>query len=225
MTSEIPMFLDGKQRMVRFFDEDGIALREEVEFHQIGTHLCYPYPHPETITLPKYIECQRVTNKGTVLPDRYFQFIMDLVELGLTGEAPIMVKGVAVVPRDFTIAYIIEEREHILNETKFGEQRGCVKIVVSGSKEGKPHQYIFSLWSVGEGMGEGTGIPAALGATLMQRGRIPMKGVFPPEAAVNPMEFLGVMQELLNLDQVTGASSPLLIQSVDADGNVKELSL
>jgi hypothetical protein len=39
------------------------------------------------------------------------------------------------------------------------------------------------------------------------------------------MEFLGVMQELLKLDQVTGASSPLLIQSVDADGNVKELSL
>ncbi|MFX1319169.1 MAG: saccharopine dehydrogenase family protein [Promethearchaeota archaeon] len=225
MTSEIPMFLDGKHQKVRFFGKDGVALREEVVFHQIGTHLCYPYPHPETITLPNYIQCKRVTNKGTVLPDRYFQFIMNIVESGLTGEDPVMVKGLMVVPRDFAIAYIIEERKRILKETKFGEQRGCVKIVVSGFKGGKPHQYIFSLWSVREGMGEGTGIPAALGATLMQRGKIPRRGVFPPEAAVNPMEFLGVMQELLNLDQMTGAGSPLLIQSVDADGNIKELFL
>ena len=225
MTSEIPMFLDGKQQTVRFFDDDGVALREEVAFHQIGTYLCYPYPHPETITLPNYISCQRVTNKGTVLPEQYFQFIMDLVQLGLTGEEPITVKGVQVAPRDFTIAYIIKERERILEETQFGVQRGCAKIVVSGSKEGKPHQYVFSLWSIGQAMGEGTGIPAAIGATLMQRGKIPTKGVFPPEAVVNPMEFLAVMQEVLNLERMTGASSPLLIESVDANGNVKELSL
>jgi saccharopine dehydrogenase (NAD+, L-lysine-forming) len=150
---------------------------------------------------------------------------MDLVQLGLTEEAPITVKGAEVVPRDFSIAYIIKERERFLKETKFGEQRGCAKIVVSGRKKGKPHQYIFSLWSIGQAMGEGTGIPAALGATLMHRGKIPTKGVFPPEAAVNPMEFLGVMQEFLNLDQITGDSSPLLIQSVDADGKIKELSL
>ncbi|MDO8056717.1 MAG: saccharopine dehydrogenase C-terminal domain-containing protein [Candidatus Hermodarchaeota archaeon] len=225
MTSEIPMFLDGKQQTVRFFDDDGVALREEVAFHQIGTYLCYPYPHPETITLPNYISCQRVTNKGTVLPERYFQFIMDLVQLGLTGEEPITVKGVQVAPRDFTIGYIIKERERILEETQFGVQRGCAKIVVSGFKEGKPHQYVFSLWSIGQAMGEGTGIPAAIGTTLMQRGKIPTKGVFPPEATVNPMEFLAVMQEVLNLERMTGASSPLLIESVDANGNVKELSL
>ena len=225
MTSDIPMFLEGKERTVQFFDEEGIALREEVTFHKIGTYLCYPYPHPETITLPNYIQCQRVTNKGTVLPNRYFNFIIKLVKLGLTSEEPINVKGTPVIPRDFSIAYIIEEREKILKETKFGKQRGCAKIVVAGQKKGKPHQYVFSLWSIGQAMGEGTGIPAAIGATLMHRGKIPLKGVFPPEACVEPMEFLGVMQEYLKLDTVTGGSSPLLIQSIDAEGNVKELSL
>ena len=68
MTSPIPMFLDGKYTTVDYFSEDGIALREEVDFHQIGTFTCYPYPHPETITLPKYIKCKRVTNLGCVLP-------------------------------------------------------------------------------------------------------------------------------------------------------------
>ena len=191
MTSDIPMFLEGKERTVRFFDEQGIALREEVTFHEIGTHLCYPYPHPETITLPNYIQCQRVTNKGTVLPDRYFNFIIKLVQLGLTGEEPIIVKGTQITPRDFSIAYIIEEREKILKETKFGEQRGCAKIVVAGQKKGKPHQYVFSLWSIGQAMGEGTGIPAAIGALLMHRGKIPLKGVFPPEAVSPGRERIG----------------------------------
>ena len=185
----------------------------------------YPYPHPETITLPDHIKCKRVTNKGTVLPDEYFQFIIKLVQLGVTSEEPIDVKGTPIVPRDFIIAYIIQERERILRKTNFGEQRGCVKTVVSGMKKGKPHQYIFSLSSIGQGMGEGTGIPAALGATLMYRGKIKTKGVLPPEACVDPMDFLGIMQESLKLEEITGKQSPLLIESIDAKGNIKHLSL
>ncbi|MDO8123107.1 MAG: saccharopine dehydrogenase NADP-binding domain-containing protein [Candidatus Hermodarchaeota archaeon] len=225
MTSPIPMFLEGKPQTVRFFDEAGIALREEVDFNQIGKYLVYPYPHPETITLPDHIKCKRVTNKGTVLPDEYFQFIIKLVQLGVTSEKPIDVKGTPMAPRDFTIAYIIQERERILRKTNFGEQRGCVKTVVSGTKKGKPHQYVFSLSSIGQGMGEGTGIPAALGATLMYRGKIKTKGVLPPEACVDPMDFLGIMQESLKLEEITGKQSPLLIESIDAKGNIKHLSL
>lgn len=225
MTSDIPMYLEGKLRTIRFFDETGIALREEVDFPQIGKYTIYPYPHPETITLPKYIRCKRVTNKGTVLPDEYFQFIIRLVQLGITSEDPIYVKNNLISPRDFIIAYIIKERERILKETNFGEQRGCIKIVVSGKKKAKPHQYIFSMSSIGQGMGEGTGIPAALGATLMYRGMIKHKGVLPPEACIDPMQFLAIMQESLKLDQITGKGSPLLIESIDAEGNIKHLTL
>ncbi len=225
MTSDIPMYLNGKLRTVRFFDETGLALREEVDFHQIGRHTIYPYPHPETVTLPKYIKCKRVTNKGTVLPDEYFQFIIQLVKLGITSEDPINVKNNLISPRDFTIAYIIRERERILTETNFGEQRGCIKIIISGKKKVKPHQYIFSMSSIGQGMGEGTGIPAALGATLMYRGKIKRKGVLPPETCIDPMDFLAIMQESLKLDQITGKGSPLLIESIDVEGNIKHLTL
>jgi len=132
MTIDIPMFLDGKLTTVRFFEEDGRALQEDVDFHLIGRYRVYPYPHPETITLPRYIPCKRVTNMGCVLPPEYYNLIMDIVNLGIISDRPIDVKGQKIAPIDFTISYILDQREIILQQTRFGEQRGCLKIVIKG---------------------------------------------------------------------------------------------
>ncbi|MFX0198665.1 MAG: saccharopine dehydrogenase family protein [Candidatus Hodarchaeota archaeon] len=225
MSIPIPMFLDGRLTTVRFFEEDGRALQEDVDFHLLGRFKVYPYPHPETITLPRYIPCDRVTNMGCVLPPEYYNLIMDIVNFGLISEQPIDVKGQKITPLDFTIAFILDQREKILQQTKFGEQRGCLKIVIKGQKAGKPHQYVFSMASRGQSMGEGTGIPAALGATLMQRGKIQETGVLPPEACINPLEFLVIMQDALKFDKIGGEGSPLLFESINAEGNVKRLTL
>lgn len=225
MTSPIPMFLDGKYTTVDYFEEDGVALREEVDFHQIGMYTCYPYPHPETITLPNYIKCKRVTNLGCVLPPEYYQLTQDVVRVGITAEDPIDVGGQQVTPRDFAIAYVIKERDRILQETDFGEQRGCLKITIKGVEDGEFRQYNFQMSSIGQSMGEGTGIPAAFGAILMHRGKVNEKGVLPPEACVGPLDFLGLMQEHLKLDKMTGGESPLIIESIDKDGNVEQLEM
>jgi saccharopine dehydrogenase (NAD+, L-lysine-forming) len=74
-------------------------------------------------------------------------------------------------------------------------------------------------------MGEGTGIPAALGTILMHRGKITKKGVLPPEGCVTPLDFLGLMQEHLKLDNMTGGESPLIIEAIDKDGNVERLEM
>lgn len=225
MTSPIPMFLDGKYTTVDYFSEDGIALREEVDFHQIGTFTCYPYPHPETITLPKYIKCKRVTNLGCVLPPEYYQLTQDVVRQGSISEEPRDVFGVSVIPRDLAIANIILQRERILKETNFGEQRGCLKITLKGIEDGEFRQYNFQMSSIGQSMGEGTGIPAAFGAILMKRGKITEIGVLPPEACVNPLDFLGLMQEHLKLDGMTGKGSPLIIESIDKEGHIEQLKM
>ncbi|RDE12181.1 MAG: saccharopine dehydrogenase [Candidatus Thorarchaeota archaeon] len=225
MQLDIPVYINGAMKKVGFFHKEGVALQEEVDFHMLGAHRVYPYPHPEILTLPKYIKCKRVVNKGTVLPDEYFQMIVDVVQRGLPASKPTYEKGQKPSGLDSTISYIIEQRERLLKETNFGEQRGCVKIVVSGVGNGEPHQYIFSLASRGQAMGEGTGIPAAFGAALMQRGKITDKGVLPPEGCVAPLDFLGIMQEYLKLDKVGGKGSPLTIESVDADGNIEKLIL
>ena len=226
MLADIPMYLDGKFTTVRYFEESGQALEEDVEFHCVGTHRVYPYPHPETITLPNYIKCKRVTNMGCVLPKEYYSLIQNVVRLGMVSEEPIAVKGQRVSPFDFTIAYILDQRERILKETKFGVQRGCLKITMKGTVDEKPHRFDFSLASEGQSMGEGTGIPVALGAVLMHRGKITEKGVLPPEGCVNPFDFLILMQEHLKLsDGITGEGSPLIIESTNHEGTVERLEM
>ncbi|MFW9833250.1 MAG: saccharopine dehydrogenase family protein [Candidatus Thorarchaeota archaeon] len=225
MVSPIPMFLNGEYTTVDYFREDGIALREEIDFHQIGTYTCYPYPHPETITLPKYIKCKRVTNLGCVLPPEYYQLTQDVVRVRMISEDTIEVGGVRIAPREFAIAFVIRERERILKETNFGEQRGCLKITLKGIEDGEFRQYNFQMSSIGQSMGEGTGIPAAFGTILMNQGKISEKGVLPPEACVNPIDFLGLMQEQLKLDGMTGSGSPLIIESIDKNGNMEQLKM
>jgi len=225
MISPIPMYLDGKFTTVDYFGESGKALEADYDFHKVGTYRCYPYPHPETITLPNYIKCKRVTNLGCVIPPEYYSMIQDIARLGMVGEDPIIVNGQEVVPLDFAIAYILEQREGILKKINFGEQRGCLKIVMKGIEDGNPQEYHFSMASIGQSMGEGTGIPAALGAVLMKRGKITEKGVLPPEACVDPLDFLGIMQEHLKLDKVSSGDSPLIIESIDKDGKATRLEI
>mgnify|MGYP000967498443 FL=1 len=51
MTIDCPMFLEGALRYVKYFEEDGIALRQSFEFPVIGEVPLYPYPHPEQVTM------------------------------------------------------------------------------------------------------------------------------------------------------------------------------
>jgi len=226
MSIDIPMFLDGKMTTVKFFEPDGIALQEEVDFYLLGEKIrVYPYPHPEQVTMPKYVKVNRVTNKGTVLPDEYYELIKEMCRLGLHSKEPIDVKGHKVTPHDFTLAYIIEQREKILKETNFGPQRGCVKVVVTGKKDGKPHQFVFSMASEGQAMGEGTGIPAAMGAILMNRGKVTEKGVFPPEGCLDPEDFIGLVPQVIKLDKEGKKFEGIIIESIDEAGNVTKLSI
>lgn len=218
MEMDIPVFLDGKFKTVRLFEESGKALEEECEFPGIGVYPVYAYPHPETITLPQYIEgIKRVTNLGLVLPPEYAELIKGVVRLGITSEEPITVKGVEVAPLEFAVQFILEQREKLLEKTGFAEPMGSLKIVVGGQKNGKKEKYAFSLGSRGQGMGEGTGIPAAIGTVLMGKGSITEKGVLPPEACVNPLEMLVLAQKVL---KSTGKGDlPFIIEHCDEQGN------
>jgi len=232
MQQDVPMFLDGK--MLNLSQKESDNFIEEVEFINLeGKHRVYPYPHPEPITMPKWIpSIKRVTNKGTVLPEEYYNLTRTLFNSGLASKDPIVVKGVSVIPHDFATQFLIKRRDEILKELHFGEQRGCVKIVVSGKNErGLDRKYIFSLVSEGVGkgqaMGEGTGIPCAFGALLMLQGKLRGgPGVFPPEACVNAMEFLALMRKTLKVDgKQKSKKSPLIIQKVDEKGAVEFIDM
>ncbi|MGQ9624262.1 MAG: saccharopine dehydrogenase family protein [Candidatus Bathycorpusculaceae bacterium] len=220
----IPVFLDGRFKTVNLFDESGRALEEETDFPDVGRYRVYAYPHPETITLPKYIKgVKRVTNLGLVLPSSYAELIKGIVRMGMISEEPIEVKGQKIAPLDFAVAFALHQRKKLMEEAEMKEPMGCLKIVIKGRKGGKESTYIFSMSSRGRGMPEGTGVPAALGTMLMGLGKIKMKGVFPPEAAVDPIEVFVLAKEKIRLGEEAGL--PILVQHIDKTGKVEKLSL
>ena len=228
MTTDVPMFLDGKLTYVKYFGPDGIALRQSFDFPILGEVPLYPYPHPEQVTIPRYIKTRQVTNKGSVIPNEYYNLTRDLCGLGLASRDSLDVKGVKVIPYDFAMAFIIKQRERILQETKFGKQRGCLSIVVKGKKDGKYREYRFHLASRSEAIGEGTGIPAALGVILMQQGKISTKGVQPPEGCINPTDLLALVPQVMKLDrQKEGGESfgGVIVQQIDENGTITNIDI
>jgi len=221
MLIDIPVFDNGELKSVRFMNESGKSLIKEIEFPELGKFKVYPYPHPETITLPRYIKGLKwVMNRGVVLPEEYMKLIVDIVKIGMISEEPLEVYGCRVSPIDFAVAYIIKRREELLKKTGLTEPVGAIKIVVKGVEKGKRVQYVATATSKG-GMMEGTGIPAAIGTILMGSGKIKMKGVFPPEAAVNPMDVF----EWAGKFRKKGKSIGIKLNRIDEEGNVKEIPL
>lgn len=227
MSIDVPMYLEGELKTVRFFEPDGIALREKTDFFKLGRDIqVYPYPHPEQLTLPGYIKLKRVTNRGTVLPDEYYRLTMEMARLGLTGKDQVEVHGAEIPLHDFAVAFLIQRRDEILKETGFGSQRGCTKVVVSGVRHGKPRKYVFSMASTDQALGEGTGIPAAMGAILMLEGKVgENKGVYPPEGCINPLEFMALVSPVLELSQKGKSFEGFLVEKIDHEGNVEKVDL
>ena len=224
MSVPIPVFIDGKAERLDMFRPEGRAFEETTDFAEVGTYDVYLYPHPETITLPMHIQnVKRVTNLGLVLPPSYAELIKEVVRLGIIGEDPIMVQGYPTVPLEFAVAYILSQRARLTAEAGLTEAMGCLKIVVKGRKKGEPSTYVFSMSSIGHGMGEGTGIPAALGAILMATGKIKGKGVLPPEACVDPLDLLALAKTHVQMDGKSGM--PLKIEHIDANGKIEEIEI
>jgi len=226
MTIDCPMYLDGKLVYVKYFEEDGIALRQSFNFPFIGEVPIYPYPHPEQVTLPRYLELKQVTNKGSVIPNEYYNLTRDLCGMGFNSKDPIDVKGQSVVPYDFAVAYILKERERMLNAAGIKKPRGCVSVVAKGLKDNEYKEYRFHLVSESEGLGEGTGIPAAVGAIMMNRGMIKNTGVMPPESCISAMDFLKTTGEVYDLSgKKSDSSGKVLLELVDKNGTVTPIDI
>jgi saccharopine dehydrogenase (NAD+, L-lysine forming) len=223
--ADIEVFLDGEYRVVRLFEESGQALEEDVDFRDMGIYRVYPYPHPEILTLPKHIKgVKRVTNRGIPAPEAYARLLKDMVRLGMTSTDPVLVEGREVVPREFATAFVLSRRAALMEEGGITEPVGSLKIVVAGEKDGESHTYIFNMGSRGMAMYEGTGLPAAMGAIAIERGMITDKGVLPPEAALNPLQLMGLVQEVFKASGM-GESFPIYIEHIDSRGEVEVIDL
>jgi saccharopine dehydrogenase (NAD+, L-lysine-forming) len=227
MIDPVPLFLDGEMIEVQQLGPDGEAHTEVVDFPGVGESPVYPYPHPETITLPQHIPGLRhATNKGAIFPLSYFALTQDMVRVGACTTSPLEVNGREVVPIDFSVAHILSRRAELLKQAGVEGAAGCLKVIVRGQSGGERQTFTFSLSSRSSGAGEGTGIPAAAGAVMMALGQVEGPGVLPPEAAVSPLPLL--MRALKMADALgtgMGKGTKIDITREDAQGHVTAVPL
>ena len=97
-----------------------------------------------------------------------------------------------------------------------------MSVVVKGRKDGAVREVRVHLASSDSGLGDGTGIPAALGVMLLQRGGITAKGVLPPEGCVDPGQFLALATQHMSATGRRGgkSSTKIFFETVAADGQV-----
>ena len=220
MTNDVPLFVDGSFVDVRMLEESGAPFIRDEEFLDVGTFPVHPYPHPETITLPTAFPTLRTaTNLGVVFPLTYFRMTQDLVRAGMSSEDPVQVGDASVAPIDVMVALLRRERPRLLAEAGVTGPGGCLKVVVGGVTDGEAHTYVCSVSSSDTGAGEGTGIPAALGAILALRGRLDGgPGVHPPESIVPVADVLDLAADVVKSMGVTGGGLPLRLEHVGPDG-------
>jgi saccharopine dehydrogenase-like NADP-dependent oxidoreductase len=155
-----------------------------------GEQEVHVVPHPEPVTLPRYLGVRDVVFKVGYPADETRR-IKVLLELGFDRDDPFELDGVAISPRRFAAAYI--------GSRGIGphDRSANVKHVrVDGVRDGRPVAlvYDFAVEAVGRSASSAiTGTVAAIAADMVARGG-PV-GVRPPEAAFDARGFVDALAE------------------------------
>jgi lysine 6-dehydrogenase len=176
--------------------EDGVLVEhpsfsgdELIDFPEpYGEQHLHLVPHPEPMTLPRYLDVANVIFKVGYPADETKR-IEVLLELAFDGEAPFEIDGIAISPRRFAAAYI--GRRGIAAD----ERSANVKQVrVEGIRGGKPLTFVydFAVERVGQSASSAiTGTVAAIAADMVARGG--QLGVHPPEGAFEARPFIDAL--------------------------------
>lgn len=173
------VFEDGAMREVRAF-VDG---RETLEFPELGPVEVTHIGHPEPFTLSRYIEGVRYADdKATFLPLAVRDMIVDLEPVARSSH-PVIVDERPVDPMAFASAYLHQTCGRMTDVPT----TGALRTEVRGELAGRRTRIVYA--AAGR-IGIGTGVPAAIGAQLLAIGLVRRRGVFPPEACLDPEWFL-----------------------------------
>ncbi len=197
------VFVGGEMREVRPF-VDG---RETLTYPELGPVEVMHIGHPEPFTLSRYIKGVRYADdKATFLPDEVNRLIVELGRIARSSD-PVIVEGVPIDPMAFAARYLYQVGKRMTDVP----QTGALRTEVRGELSGRPMRAVYS--AAGR-IGIGTGVPAAIGAQLLAIGKVRKRGVYPPEACLEPDWFLGavtmrkigdVKEELLDWEDAPSA--------------------
>jgi len=166
------------------------TVSEEFEFPPpVGKMKVWLVDHEETQTLPRFIKkgCKNMSFM-LHLDDEWVEVAKILRKVGLVDSKPVNARGVKVVPRDVVVACMPSPVDPSIMEKVKG--KSCVGSAVFGWKGDK--KYMHFIWNTmshkdcwrtykATATGSQVAIPTAIAVTLLAKGKIKEKGVFPPE--------------------------------------------
>lgn len=165
----------------------------------IGEQECFYVPFEEAVTLPRFIgkPVSTVEMKVTVSPDLMRNF--DVLEMfGLTSSDPVTTRaGVTVPPVDVLISTVLGMDV----PPTTGRTYSCIAVELTGTLDGeRVLRRITGMmedredWNV-DGEGYKTALPLALAAVMVAKGEIPERGVLVPEACIDPVPFIRLLEK------------------------------
>jgi lysine 6-dehydrogenase len=169
------------------------AGRKVVDFPgPIGEQETYYIPHPETRTMPKSLGAKAVSVHGC-FPPQAMRLTKAMLESGLYSEEPITLKGMQITPFEAMFEILLQLPES--KQTPLWAYGLVVEVV--GKKDGRDVRYTYwnrhppqEEWGGPAAYYKNIAIPLSIGAQMIGRGDVPVRGVVPPETALDPGIFI-----------------------------------
>ncbi|MDD4569063.1 MAG: saccharopine dehydrogenase C-terminal domain-containing protein, partial [Tepidanaerobacteraceae bacterium] len=174
-TGKVTSFMNGKKAEIPAGSD-----RERVKFLEpLGFVDMYHLGHPEPVTLPLYIpKVKTVTLKGGLKESFLNKLAIIAAQLGLTNTPS----------KKQSLGKILKTALPLLEKIqKPAVPMSGIRVDIKGYLDGKKHHLVYQA---ADNMNNLTGVPLAIGALMMGKGEIIRKGVYAPEAAVNPDRFI-----------------------------------
>jgi len=179
-TGMVDSFIDGEKVLLPAGSE-----KEKVEFlPPLGSVDMYHLGHPEPVTLPRFIPgVKTVTLKGGLSEGFLNTVAIAAARLGLTSTPA----------KKHTVGKIMKKLLPIFEKfSKSAVPLSGIRVDIKGRLNGKAEHIIYQA---ADHMDNLTGVPLAIGALMLGKGEITRKGVFAPEAVVDPDAFIEALAE------------------------------
>lgn len=152
--------------------------------------VCY-IPHPEVRTMPKSLGARAVSVHGC-FPPHAMRLAKAMLESGLYSEEPMTIKGVQTNAFEMMYEILLQ-----LPESKHTPLWAYGLVVeVLGRRHGRHLKFTYwnrhpsqEEWGGQDAYYKNIAIPLSIGAQMIARGDVPLRGVVPPETALDPEIF------------------------------------
>jgi len=166
----------------------------------VGPLTVYLVDHEEPETFSRFINKGiRYSDFKLALSSQTVEMLKTLKQLNLTSKEPIDVKGFKIAPKDVLLA-LLPKPADLAGRV---EGYSCIAVEVMGEKSGKnvralaytfmSHQEAYRRYGV-TATAYLTGTPPAIGAVMLAKGDIKVRGVIPPEC-LDPKPILAEIEK------------------------------